>query len=93
MFIKKLGQAILVGREEQVRETAVNAGIDLEREGISLMNAKLSCRTDAYANYLYKKMQRQGWLLRDCHRRINNDRNYFAACMVALGDADAMVTG
>ncbi|WP_375661970.1 MULTISPECIES: NADP-dependent malic enzyme [unclassified Bartonella] len=90
---QKLGQAILVGREEQVRETAVIAGIDLEREGISIMNAKLSCRTDAYANYLYKKMQRQGWLLRDCHRRINNDRNYFAACMVALGDADAMVTG
>ncbi|WP_212111572.1 NADP-dependent malic enzyme [Bartonella queenslandensis] len=90
---QKLGQAILVGREEQVRETAVIAGIDLDREGISIMNAKLSCRTDAYANYLYKKMQRQGWLLRDCHRRINNDRNYFAACMVALGDADAMVTG
>ncbi len=90
---QKLGQAILVGREEQVRETAIIAGIDLEREGISIMNAKLSCRTDAYANYLYKKMQRQGWLLRDCHRRINNDRNYFAACMVALGDADAMVTG
>ncbi|WP_375652588.1 NADP-dependent malic enzyme [Bartonella sp. MR110HLJHH] len=90
---QKLGQAILVGREEQVRETAVIAGIDLEREGISIMNAKLSCRTDDYANYLYKKMQRQGWLLRDCHRRINNDRNYFAACMVALGDADAMVTG
>ncbi|WP_026500865.1 NADP-dependent malic enzyme [Bartonella elizabethae] len=90
---QKLGQAILVGRQEQVRETAVIAGIDLEREGISIINAKLSCRTDAYANYLYKKMQRQGWLLRDCHRRINNDRNYFAACMVALGDADAMVTG
>ncbi|WP_040298629.1 NADP-dependent malic enzyme [Bartonella sp. DB5-6] len=90
---QKLGQAILIGREEQVRETAAIAGIDLEREGISIMNAKLSCRTDAYANYLYKKMQRQGWLLRDCHRRVNNDRNYFAACMVALGDADAMVTG
>ncbi|WP_273791059.1 NADP-dependent malic enzyme, partial [Bartonella sp. CM31XJBT] len=90
---QKLGQAILVGREEQVREAAVIAGIDLEHEGISIMNAKLSCRTDAYANYLYKKMQRQGWLLRDCHHRINNDRNYFAACMVALGDADAMVTG
>ncbi|GAA4658865.1 NADP-dependent malic enzyme [Bartonella pachyuromydis] len=90
---QKLGQAILIGREEQVRETAAIAGIDLEREGISLMNAKLSCRTDAYANYLYKKMQRQGWLLRDCHHRINNDRNYFAACMVALGEADAMVTG
>ncbi|MET3559611.1 malate dehydrogenase (oxaloacetate-decarboxylating)(NADP+) [Bartonella japonica] len=90
---QKLGQAILIGREEQVRETAAAAGIDLKREGISIMNAKLSCHTEAYANYLYKKMQRQGWLLRDCHRRINNDRNYFAACMVALGDADAMVTG
>ncbi|WP_455476015.1 NADP-dependent malic enzyme [Bartonella sp. B17] len=90
---QKLGQAILVGREEQVKETAAVAGIDLEREGISIMNAKLSHRTDAYANYLYQKMQRQGWLLRDCYRRINNDRNYFAACMVALGDVDAMVTG
>ena len=30
---------------------------------------------------------------RDCQRLINNDRNHFAACMVALGDADAMVTG
>ncbi|WP_455480821.1 NADP-dependent malic enzyme [Bartonella sp. B12(2025)] len=90
---QKLGQAVLIGREEQVKETAAVAGIDLEREGISVMNAKLSCRTDDYANYLYKKMQRQGWLLRDCYRRINNDRNYFAACMVALGDVDAMVTG
>ncbi|WP_336287684.1 MULTISPECIES: NADP-dependent malic enzyme [unclassified Bartonella] len=90
---QKLGQAVLIGCEEKIKKTAIVAGIDLEREGISVMNAKLSCRTDAYANYLYKKMQRQGWLLRDCHRRINNDRNYFAACMVALGDGDAMVTG
>ncbi|TIQ63847.1 MAG: NADP-dependent malic enzyme, partial [Mesorhizobium sp.] len=26
-------------------------------------------------------------------RLINNDRNHFAACMVALGDADGIVTG
>ncbi|WP_455482057.1 NADP-dependent malic enzyme [Bartonella sp. B35(2025)] len=90
---QKLGQAILIGHEEKVKKTAAVAGIDLEREGISIMNAKLSCQTDAYANYLYKKMQRQGWLLRDCHRHIKTDRNYFAACMVVLGDADAMVTG
>ncbi|MEL6089298.1 NADP-dependent malic enzyme [Bartonella schoenbuchensis] len=90
---QKLGKAILIGREEQIKDTAVVAGIDLEREGISIVNAKLSDYTDAYADYLYKKMQRQGWLLRDCHRRINNDRNYFAACMVALGHADVMITG
>ncbi|AQX20758.1 allosteric NADP-dependent malic enzyme [Bartonella sp. CDC_skunk] len=90
---QKLGKAILIGREKQIKDTAAVAGIDLEREGISILNAKLSCRTDAYAQYLYKKMQRQGWLLRDCHRFINNDRNYFSACMLALGDADAMITG
>src|SRR3712207_6983049 len=28
-----------------------------------------------------------------CQRMINQDRNHFAASMVALGDADAMVTG
>ena len=32
-------------------------------------------------------------LQRDCQRLVNQDRNHFAACMVALGDADAMVTG
>src|SRR5690606_23375312 len=42
---------------------------------------------------LYERLQRKGYLVRDCQRLINNDRNHFAACMVALGDADAMVTG
>jgi malate dehydrogenase (oxaloacetate-decarboxylating)(NADP+) len=32
-------------------------------------------------------------LFRDVQRLINNDRNHFGACMVALGDADAMVAG
>jgi malate dehydrogenase (oxaloacetate-decarboxylating)(NADP+) len=32
-------------------------------------------------------------LLRDCQRLVNQARNVFAACMVASGDADAMVTG
>src|SRR5262249_345194 len=37
--------------------------------------------------------QRKGALYRDCERMVNQDRNVFAACMVACGDADAMVTG
>ena len=32
-------------------------------------------------------------MFRDCQRMVNQDRNVFAACMVATGDADAMVTG
>ncbi len=89
-----LGRAILVGREERIFETAAQAGIDLEgREGIEIHNARLSHRNSTYAQFLYERLQRKGYLFRDCQRLINQDRNHFAASMVALGDADAMVTG
>jgi malate dehydrogenase (oxaloacetate-decarboxylating)(NADP+) len=89
-----LGTAILVGREDRVYETAALAGIDLEsREGVEVHNARLSHRNNVYAQFLYERLQRRGFLFRDCQRLINQDRNHFAASMVALGDADALVTG
>jgi malate dehydrogenase (oxaloacetate-decarboxylating)(NADP+) len=87
-----LGSALLVGREDRVRETARGLGVELGG-GIEIINAALSHRNAAYAAYLYERLQRKGYLLRDVHRLVNQDRNHFAACMVALGDADAMVTG
>ncbi len=87
-----LGTALLVGREERVRQTAQNAGLELG-EGIEIHNARLSTRNAVYTNYLYERLQRRGYLLRDCQRLVNTDRNYFAASMVALGEADAMITG
>ena len=90
---QRLGTAILVGREDQIKETARNAGVDLNKPGIEIINARLSRRNAVYADYLYERMQRKGYLFRDCQRLINNDRNHFAATMVALGDADAVVTG
>ncbi len=90
---QRLGTAILVGREDIMEETARQAGIDLKRPGIELVNARISRRRGAYTDYLYARLQRHGYLLRDCQRLINTDRNHFAATMVACGDADAMVTG
>lgn len=90
---QQLGTAILLGREEQMRETAEKAGVDLNRPGIEIVNARLSTRNEVYTDYLYSRLQRQGYLYRDVQRLINNDRNHFAACMVALGDADGMVSG
>jgi malate dehydrogenase (oxaloacetate-decarboxylating)(NADP+) len=87
-----LGTALLVGREERVRQTAANAGIELS-DGIEIINARLSNRNATYAAYLYERLQRRGYLQRDCQRMVNQDRNSFAASMVAIGDADAMVTG
>ncbi|MDW5315133.1 NADP-dependent malic enzyme [Rhizobium sp. PL01] len=90
---QELGTAMLLGREDRMRETAAREGIDLDRPGIQLVNARISKRTGAYTDYLYARLQRKGYLFRDAQRLINNDRNHFAACMVALGDADGMVTG
>jgi malate dehydrogenase (oxaloacetate-decarboxylating)(NADP+) len=87
-----LGSALLVGREARVRETAANSGLELGN-GVEVINARLSNRNASYAAYLYERLQRKGFLQRDCQRLVNQDRNHFAACMVALGDADAMVTG
>jgi malate dehydrogenase (oxaloacetate-decarboxylating)(NADP+) len=87
-----LGTAQLVGREDRVRATAKELGIELGH-GIEIFNAALSKRQSVYAAYLYERLQRKGYLVRDCQRLVNTDRNHFAACMVALGDADAMVTG
>ncbi|KZM51217.1 NADP-dependent malic enzyme [Labrenzia sp. OB1] len=88
-----LGDAILIGREDEIKSMADRAGIDIERPGISIQNARLSDRNADYAQYLFGRLQRKGYLLRDCQRMVNNDRNYWGAIMVARGDADAMVTG
>jgi malate dehydrogenase (oxaloacetate-decarboxylating)(NADP+) len=87
-----LGRAILVGREDRVLSAAKEAGLDLG-DRIEIHNAKLSSRNAVYAEFLFERLQRKGFLFRDCQRLINTDRNHFAAAMVAQGDADAMVTG
>jgi malate dehydrogenase (oxaloacetate-decarboxylating)(NADP+) len=87
-----LGTALLVGREDRVRQSAQDLGVELD-DNIQIVNAALSRRNSEYASYLYERLQRKGYLFRDCQRLVNQDRNHFAACMVALGDADAVVTG
>ncbi|MGH6886564.1 MAG: phosphate acyltransferase, partial [Geminicoccales bacterium] len=87
-----LGTPILIGREDRVQETLAAMGLKLP-EGIEVHNARLSDLNAAYAEYLYRRNQRSGMLFRDCQRMVNQDRNVFGAAKVALGDADAMVTG
>ncbi|NWG52446.1 MAG: NADP-dependent malic enzyme [Hydrogenophilaceae bacterium] len=87
-----LGEPILVGRDEQVRENIALAGLAGEGE-MAVVNARLSDHNALYTNYVYERGQRYGMLHRDAQRLVNQDRNVFAACMVAFGHADAMVTG
>jgi malate dehydrogenase (oxaloacetate-decarboxylating)(NADP+) len=86
------GTPVLVGREERILATMKAAGLS-EPDGVEITNARLSQRNTHYTDELYRRLQRKGALYRDCQRMANQDRNVFAACMVAQGDADAMVTG
>ena len=88
-----LGHAVLVGREELVKENMLTAGLDPNETKLEIINARVSHWNPEYVDFLYERLSRQGYLKRDVQRLINQDRNSFAACMVALGHADGMVTG
>jgi malate dehydrogenase (oxaloacetate-decarboxylating)(NADP+) len=88
-----LGKAVLCGRSDLVLSNMRQAGIDPDEAGLEIINARLWDRNSEYVDFLYARLQRQGFLRRDAQRLIYQDRNAFAATMVALGDADGMVTG
>jgi malate dehydrogenase (oxaloacetate-decarboxylating)(NADP+) len=88
-----LGKAILVGREDLVKENMLLAGLRPEEAELEVINARLSQHNPEFVDFVYGRLQRAGFLKRDVQRLIHQDRNTFAASMVALGYADAMVTG
>ena len=87
-----LGRPILIGRHAPIKEAFATAGIGLT-DVIEMHDTSQAERRHEYAEFLFARLQRKGYLLRDCQRLVNNDRNVFAACMVAMGHADGMVTG
>jgi malate dehydrogenase (oxaloacetate-decarboxylating)(NADP+) len=87
------GSPILVGRHSKIDPIVQALGEGYSLENITVMNAAINNNLSKYIDYLYKKLQRKGYLYRDCARLVKSDRNIFAACMMACGDADAMVTG
>ena len=86
-----LGSAILVGREDMVRDRMKALGIS--PDGLEIANARDTDHRARFTELVYSRMQRNGALHRDCQRWVNQDRNVFASAMLAAGDADAMVTG
>jgi malate dehydrogenase (oxaloacetate-decarboxylating)(NADP+) len=86
------GEPVLIGRDDVIMRTMESLGMQ-GTDALEVHNARLSNRNKHYTDFLYKRLQRDGKLYRDCQRMVNQDRNVFAACMVACGDADAMITG
>ena len=86
-----LGKALLVGRADVVRRGFAHIGLD--ENALEIRVPLSSQEATPYIERLYKRIQRRGALYRDAVRMVTNDRNIYAASMLAAGDADAMVTG
>jgi malate dehydrogenase (oxaloacetate-decarboxylating)(NADP+) len=87
-----LGTPVLIGSSEKISQQLKDLGLTLDKS-IEIHNSKDEKQRERYTNHIYKRLQRKGFLKRDCDRLIRTNRIVFGSCMVDLGDADAMVTG
>ena len=85
------GTPVLVGRED-VYDRLKDIGVDNPHD-YEVLNSRNSPLVGRAVDHIYHMHQRHGMLRREIERMVNQDRNYFAAAMLALGEADAMITG
>ena len=84
------GTPVLVGRED-VSDMLREHGVD--PADYEVLNSRNSPMVSRAVDHIYAKHQRHGMLRREVERMVNQDRNTFTAAMLALGEADAMITG
>ncbi|HEX7872171.1 MAG TPA: NADP-dependent malic enzyme [Sphingobium sp.] len=85
------GVPVLVGREE-VYDKLRALGVQ-DAESYEVHNSVNSPLVPRMVDMLYERLQRRGYLRRDCERMVNRERNVFGALLIELGEADAMITG
>jgi malate dehydrogenase (oxaloacetate-decarboxylating)(NADP+) len=85
------GTPVLIGRED-VYDQLKALGVENPHE-YEVLNSRNSPLVGRAVDYIYARHQRHGMLRREIERMVNQDRNYFGAAMLALGEGDAMITG
>ncbi|HEX6966537.1 MAG TPA: NADP-dependent malic enzyme [Gemmatimonadaceae bacterium] len=85
-----IARPILLGKRVKIEQTARAIGVSLEE--ICVEDLATSPNRDRYAHYLWTRRQRKGLSLAEATQRMFNG-NYYGSVMVALGDADALVSG
>jgi len=91
-YAQGYGTPVLIGTTSVVRERFREAGIRM-RDAFEVIDIRQSPLADEFVDDLYARLQRHGFLKRDCVRLVTNERNVFAALLVAHGIADGMVSG
>jgi malate dehydrogenase (oxaloacetate-decarboxylating)(NADP+) len=85
------GVPVLVGRED-VYDKLKALGVD-DPSAFEVHNSRNSPLVPKMVDMLYERLQRRGYLHRECERMVNQDRNIFASLLLEMGEADAMITG
>lgn len=85
------GIPVLVGRDE-VYDRLRALGVDDPRS-FEVVNSRTYGRVPEMVDLLYGRLQRRGYLQREIERMVNQDRNTFASLLLALGEADALISG
>ncbi|MEO1107328.1 MAG: NADP-dependent malic enzyme [Pseudomonadota bacterium] len=87
------GKAMVVGRQDDVKQKLEAAGLgDAVRE-LEVVNAANTTHLDNYKDFLYQRLQRKGFDHKDIHRLAARDRHVFSSLMLAHGHGDGLVTG
>jgi len=86
----RLGQVILIGKEEEVHKKAKEAGANIE--GLPIIDPDKFEKIDEYAQKLYEIRKGKIASVEDA-RKLLKDYLYFGVTMVKLDDADGMVAG
>jgi malate dehydrogenase (oxaloacetate-decarboxylating)(NADP+) len=86
------GEPILVGRTEKVLDQLKALAVE-DPESFIIENSAVSDKKPEMVRYLYERLQRRGYTERDVGRMVNQERNVFAALLVALGHGDGLISG
>ncbi|HEX8018586.1 NADP-dependent malic enzyme [Mucilaginibacter sp.] len=92
-IVKEEGIAtpILLGNIDRIKKIIRDNDLDLG--DVHIIDPREGCEyIDEYAEYLYNKRQRRGITLFEA-KKLLIDRNYYGACMVQFGRADALISG
>jgi malate dehydrogenase (oxaloacetate-decarboxylating)(NADP+) len=88
---ENIATPILLGNEARIKKIIKES--DLELDGVEIIDPREDCANfNEYAEYLYNKRQRRGITLSESMKMIHQ-RNYYGACMVQFGKADALISG
>jgi malate dehydrogenase (oxaloacetate-decarboxylating)(NADP+) len=88
---ERIAIPILLGPEQEIINSIKRLGLDLH--GVHIIDPHDNPKTKKYADEFFRLRQRKGVTLAEAIRTMDNERNYYGAMMVHMGDADAMLSG